>query len=35
VREAIAEAKQFITKAIEHGLPLGRGVGPANPMFTM
>jgi hydroxymethylpyrimidine/phosphomethylpyrimidine kinase len=32
VREAIRAAKAFITRAIEHGLPLGRGHGPADPM---
>jgi hydroxymethylpyrimidine/phosphomethylpyrimidine kinase len=30
---AVREAKQFITRAIEHSLELGRGHGPVNPMF--
>lgn len=25
-------AKDFITKAIEHSLDIGRGAGPTNPM---
>lgn len=32
LRDAVALAKQFITVAIRHGLALGRGTGPANPM---
>jgi len=32
VAEAVRRAKAFVTAAIAHGLPLGRGVGPANPM---
>jgi len=32
IREAIAQAKEFITAAIKEGLPLGKGHGPANPM---
>jgi hydroxymethylpyrimidine/phosphomethylpyrimidine kinase len=31
-RVAIRAAKEFITRAIEDALPLGRGHGPANPM---
>jgi len=30
---AVRGAKTFITRAIEAALPLGRGHGPANPMF--
>lgn len=30
--EAVARAKEFIDRAIDHGLPLGRGHGPANPL---
>jgi len=29
---AVARAKQLVTAAVEGGLPLGRGHGPANPM---
>lgn len=32
-REAVREGKSFVTQAIEAGLPLGRGVGPCNPLF--
>lgn len=32
VPEAIATAKRFITAAIGHGFPLGRGFGPTDPM---
>ena len=35
VREAVAQAKQFITAAIRGGLALGRGPGPANPLFSV
>jgi hydroxymethylpyrimidine kinase/phosphomethylpyrimidine kinase len=31
VREAVRQAKAFITTAIRHSLSLGRGHGPANP----
>jgi hydroxymethylpyrimidine kinase/phosphomethylpyrimidine kinase len=31
VREAVAEAKRFITRAIRHGLAMGSGHGPTNP----
>jgi hydroxymethylpyrimidine/phosphomethylpyrimidine kinase len=30
--EAVRQAKRFITVAIRHGLALGHGSGPANPM---
>lgn len=30
--DAVLRAKDFITRAIAAGLPLGRGVGPANPL---
>lgn len=33
VREAVGRAKGFVTEAIRAGLPLGRGVGPCNPLF--
>jgi hydroxymethylpyrimidine/phosphomethylpyrimidine kinase len=32
VHEAVRQAKAFVTAAIQAGLPLGRGHGPANPM---
>lgn len=35
VPEAVAGAKEFVTRAIEHGLPLGQGYGPANPMAVV
>ena len=31
VQEAVRQAKAFITTAIRHSLPLGRGHGPTNP----
>ena len=31
VTEAVAKAKQFITRAIAHGLDIGSGHGPTNP----
>lgn len=34
VRESVAVAKEFVTLAIQDGLPLGRGTGPANPMHA-
>ena len=30
--DAVAEAKRFITTAIAHGLAIGKGTGPANPL---
>lgn len=30
--EAVVQAKRFITRAIEHGLAIGSGCGPANPL---
>jgi hydroxymethylpyrimidine/phosphomethylpyrimidine kinase len=32
---AVEEAKRFVTRAIEAGLPLGKGVGPCNPLFSL
>ncbi|MDD5560192.1 bifunctional hydroxymethylpyrimidine kinase/phosphomethylpyrimidine kinase [Candidatus Methylomirabilis sp.] len=32
VPEAVASAKRFITAAIRHGFPLGKGVGPTDPI---
>jgi len=32
LRAAVEAAKRFVTLAIEHALPLGRGNGPANPL---
>ncbi|MGQ9857377.1 MAG: bifunctional hydroxymethylpyrimidine kinase/phosphomethylpyrimidine kinase [Thermodesulfobacteriota bacterium] len=31
VEHAVAKAKEFVTRAIATGLPLGRGCGPTNP----
>ncbi|MCS7172614.1 MAG: bifunctional hydroxymethylpyrimidine kinase/phosphomethylpyrimidine kinase [Armatimonadetes bacterium] len=33
-REAIREGKAFVTRAIEAALPLGKGFGPCNPLFS-
>jgi hydroxymethylpyrimidine/phosphomethylpyrimidine kinase len=30
--DSVTQAKQFITAAIAHGLPIGKGTGPANPL---
>ena len=35
VPEAVARAKQFITAAIRHGYPLGKGHGPVNQLFSL
>jgi hydroxymethylpyrimidine/phosphomethylpyrimidine kinase len=35
VPQAVKEAKGFINEAIEHGLRVGRGVGPVNPMAKL
>ncbi len=32
LREAVGRAKEFITRAIEGAFPVGRGIGPVNPM---
>jgi hydroxymethylpyrimidine kinase/phosphomethylpyrimidine kinase len=32
VPEAVAAAKRFVTAAIRHGFPLGKGYGPTDPM---
>jgi hydroxymethylpyrimidine/phosphomethylpyrimidine kinase len=32
VPEAVAAAKRFITAAIRHGIPLGKGYGPTDPI---
>jgi hydroxymethylpyrimidine/phosphomethylpyrimidine kinase len=32
VPDAVATAKRFITAAIHYGFPLGKGVGPTDPM---
>lgn len=32
VPEAVASAKRFVTSAIRHGFPLGKGHGPTDPM---
>jgi hydroxymethylpyrimidine/phosphomethylpyrimidine kinase len=32
VPEAVAAAKRFVTAAIRHGFPLGKGCGPTDPM---
>ncbi len=31
--EAVTLAKAFVTKAIEHGHPIGKGPGPVNPFY--
>jgi hydroxymethylpyrimidine/phosphomethylpyrimidine kinase len=31
--DAVRQAKEFISAAIEHSLEIGHGHGPVNPMF--
>jgi hydroxymethylpyrimidine/phosphomethylpyrimidine kinase len=35
LEEAVAAAKEFITRAIEASLPIGGGHGPVNPLFDL
>jgi hydroxymethylpyrimidine/phosphomethylpyrimidine kinase len=35
VLEAVKLAKEYITIAIEHSLPIGKGVGPTNHFYTL
>jgi hydroxymethylpyrimidine/phosphomethylpyrimidine kinase len=35
VRDAVGRAKSFVTAALKHGLPIGGGIGPVNPMWGM
>ena len=35
VAEAVAAAKRYITTAIEHALPIGKGVGPTNHFYEL
>lgn len=35
VEEAVKEAKEYITIAIEHGIELGHGVGPTNHFYKL
>jgi hydroxymethylpyrimidine/phosphomethylpyrimidine kinase len=35
LREAVEDAKYFVTEAIRHGLPLGGGTGPVDPLFAL
>ncbi|MEM3404102.1 MAG: bifunctional hydroxymethylpyrimidine kinase/phosphomethylpyrimidine kinase [Nitrososphaeria archaeon] len=35
VKEAVKTAKEFIGRAVEYGLPLGKGHGPVNPTAWM
>ncbi len=35
VPDAVGKAKEFITSAIRHGLPLGKGNGPTNPYASI
>lgn len=35
VIEAVTKTKTFITDAIRHGLNIGRGLGPVDPLFTI
>ncbi len=33
--DAVRKAKRFVTEAIRHGLPIGRGNGPTDPFFFL
>jgi hydroxymethylpyrimidine/phosphomethylpyrimidine kinase len=33
VRESVMQAKAFVRKAIESAIPIGKGIGPVNPLF--
>ena len=33
--EAVREGKAFVTEAIRHALPIGRGIGPVDPLFEI
>ncbi len=33
--EAVRKGKRFVTEAIRGGLPLGQGIGPANPAWGL
>jgi len=35
LEQAIEEARAYLTEAIRHGLPLGRGNGPTDPFFGL
>lgn len=35
IEEAVKEGKRYITVAIEHGIELGRGVGPTNHFYEL
>jgi hydroxymethylpyrimidine/phosphomethylpyrimidine kinase len=35
LRDAVAAGKAFVTEAIRHALPLGRGIGPVDQLWSM
>jgi hydroxymethylpyrimidine/phosphomethylpyrimidine kinase len=35
MERAVESAKRFVTEAIRHGLPVGKGVGPTDPFFFL
>ncbi len=35
LEEAVCKGKAFITEAIKHGLPIGKGSGPTNPLYNV
>jgi hydroxymethylpyrimidine/phosphomethylpyrimidine kinase len=35
IEEAVKEGKRYITVAIEHGIELGKGVGPTNHFYEL
>jgi len=34
-REAVVQARNFVTNALEHGMAIGSGIGPVNPMWRL
>lgn len=35
LEEAVCLGKRFVTEAIRHALPIGRGIGPVDPLFEI
>jgi hydroxymethylpyrimidine/phosphomethylpyrimidine kinase len=33
--DAVRAGKAFVTEAIRHALPIGHGVGPVDPLFSI
>lgn len=35
LEKSVKKAKEYITEAIRHGLPIGKGSGPTNPLYNV